>query len=344
MTFSKELLFFFSALGVFNSILLSFYFLLFAKPRHPAHLFLGGLLLSLSLRIGKSVFFYFNSDLAKIYLQIGVSACFLIGPFLFFYLRAMHPSYSTSQHKQALVIVSSLILALIAFGILYPYEAFPELWGTYFLRIIYYQWLLFLMISGLQLKPLFRILYTSPKSISYNETWLLSVYIGTCLIWLAYFTASYTSYIVGALSLSFVLYLSILVIVRQRKVSQLPKANKYANQKISPQEVARLKQQLDTLMNDEALYKNPNISSPDIAKRLNISTHLFSQLINDNLGKNFSAFINEYRIEAAKEILKSQSHLKIEIIAENCGFNSTSTFYTAFKKFTGTTPSKFANN
>ena len=344
MTFSKELLFFFSALGAFNSILLSVYFLFFVKPKHPAHVFLGGLLLSLSLRIGKSVFFYFNPDLSKIYLQIGVSACFLIGPFLYFYLKAMTSTFSKPRHKIWMITISALILALVLFGVLYPYEDFPKLWGSYFLRIIYYQWLVFLIASGFLIKNQFSKLFSKSEKINYNDSWILSVFIGTCLIWLAYFTASYTSYIVGALSLSFVLYLSVLVLFKKRKASQLPKKNKYANQRITQNDADALKQRLDILMLEEELYKNPNLTSPDIAKRLNISTHLFSQFINDNLGKNFSVFINEYRIEAAKILLKSEPNLKIEVIAENCGFNSSSTFYTAFKKFTGTTPSKYLNH
>ena len=58
--------------------------------------------------------------------------------------------------------------------------------------------------------------------------------------------------------------------------------------------------------------------------------------------KNFSLFINEYRIEEAKRILDSKSKLKIEVIAEMCGFNSNSTFYSVFKKITNTTPAKYS--
>ena len=118
---------------------------------------------------------------------------------------------------------------------------------------------------------------------------------------------------------------------------------KNSNQKISETEAKDLFDKIDKLINDQELFKNPNLTLPQLAKHLNIRTHLLSQFVNDNLSKNFSQFINEYRIEEAKHLLNTNSNLKIEVIAEQCGFNSNSTFYTAFKKITGTTPSKFLN-
>ena len=89
MEASRELLFFFSALGAFNGLLLSFYFLFFAKSKHISNYFLGTLLLAMSIRIGKSVFYFFNPDLGREFLQIGISACAFIGPSLYFYIKSM---------------------------------------------------------------------------------------------------------------------------------------------------------------------------------------------------------------------------------------------------------------
>ena len=89
------------------------------------------------------------------------------------------------------------------------------------------------------------------------------------------------------------------------------------------------------------LFKNPNLTLAQLAKEINVRPHLLSQLLNDNLNKSFSQFINEYRIEEAIMLLDRGSHLKMEFIAEKSGFNSNSTFYAAFKKFTGTTPAKY---
>ena len=61
MNLDNKLIFFFSALGAFNSVVLSIYFLLFSKPINKSNYFLGGLLVVLSIRVWKSLFFYFNT-------------------------------------------------------------------------------------------------------------------------------------------------------------------------------------------------------------------------------------------------------------------------------------------
>ena len=51
--------------------------------------------------------------------------------------------------------------------------------------------------------------------------------------------------------------------------------------------------------------------------------------------------MNEYRIEAAKLLLINEKKMSMDLIAEQCGFNSQSTFYNAFKKLVGATPALF---
>jgi len=74
-----------------------------------------------------------------------------------------------------------------------------------------------------------------------------------------------------------------------------------------------------------------------------IPPHHISNCINIQLDKSFPDFINEYRIEAAKVKLKDArcSNLTIEAIATDCGFGTTKSFNTAFKKHTSVTPSKY---
>ena len=343
MNLDNQLLFFFSALGAFNSLLLSLYFLFFARPKHNSNIFLGALLAVLGIRIGKSVFFYFNPELSKVYLQIGLSACFLIGPFLYFYIKS---KTTLKESNNALWFLQSslFILFVVTIGLLYPYPDNLELWRSYFYKIIYYVWLLFIILSAFLLKNQFKKIFSSKQKLSYDDTWVLSIFFGVFLIWIAYFTSFYTSYILGALSLSFILFLTVLLLLhKKRKQVKTNAPEKYANQKISVQEAEALFTKMDTLINENELYKNANLTLPLLAKELHIRTHLLSQFINDNLNKNFSQFINEYRIEEAKRLLNSNSKLKIEVIAEDCGFNSNSTFYTAFKKIANTTPSKFLN-
>ena len=93
-------------------------------------------------------------------------------------------------------------------------------------------------------------------------------------------------------------------------------------------------------MND-GQYAMPNGCANDIAKELQISSHQLSQLLNDNLGKSFALFINEFRIEEAKKLLKENNQFTLEAIGFEAGFSSKSTFYATFKKVVGKTPSAY---
>ena len=82
------MLFFFSALGAFNGFMIAVYFAINANKKKFTIYFLAFLLLMLSIRIIKSVFFYFNPALSNIFIQLGLSACILIGPFLYLYIKS----------------------------------------------------------------------------------------------------------------------------------------------------------------------------------------------------------------------------------------------------------------
>jgi len=318
--------------------------LFFAKPINKSNFFLGALLAVLSIRVWKSLFFYYNPELSKNYLQIGLSACFFIGPFLYFYIKSKIYEFKESN-RFYYVQFSFLLIIILSVGFLYPYQKNVDLWINYFYYVINFQWLAYIMISAFLLKNIFQKLLTTKQKLNYDETWLISIFFGVLIIWLAYFTASYTSYITGALSFSFVFYLSGLLLFYKRKKEFVisVRKEKYANIQIEENEVNQLLEKIESVINKEELFKNSNLTLPILAKRINIRPQLLSQLLNNNLNKSFSTFINEYRIEEAKQLLKTNPNLKIEIIAEQCGFNSNSTFYTAFKKITNTTPSKYIN-
>jgi AraC-like DNA-binding protein len=80
-----------------------------------------------------------------------------------------------------------------------------------------------------------------------------------------------------------------------------------------------------------------------LAKEMVISTHDLSYLLNECFGASFFQFVNTYRVEEAKQLMLSEKykHLNILGIAYNAGFNSKTTFNTAFKKHTGLSPSQF---
>jgi len=100
------------------------------------------------------------------------------------------------------------------------------------------------------------------------------------------------------------------------------------------------------ILKNKKLFLNKEFTIFDLAKELQINYKYISQAINQGLNKNFVTFINEYRIETAKEMLVSPDYSKytIEAISEKAGFNSKSSFNNYFKKIIGQTPSEFREN
>ncbi len=93
-------------------------------------------------------------------------------------------------------------------------------------------------------------------------------------------------------------------------------------------------------------YLDSSLTIQDLAEQVKMQVKDLSALINLYMNKHFFDFINEYRIEKAKEILKdsSQKDRTILEILYQVGFNSKSSFSTSFKKHTGKTPTEFRKN
>lgn len=336
MTLDSQLLLIFSAFGSLNGVLISGYFFISSKKK-LAHKFLALMLLMISIRIFKSVLFFFNPEVDKLILQIGLSSCFLIGPFLYFYVKAMNED-STTMPIHWRIHIAVLLTLVIFIGVLFPYTQHIDLWGGGIYKAVNYIWLIYLLLSWYLAKPnVLTLLTKSKKKLTKDEIVLSCVLVGNSVIWLAYFTASYTSYIVGSLSFSFVFILTLILLFFQFNLAPI----KYGDNKIEDTEADTSLAKLEAVMNEQELFKNPNITMPKVAKRIGMSSPKFSQLLNDKLNKSFSVYINELRIAHAKQLLIEQPKQKLDIIAEQCGFNSPSTFYSVFKKHSGLTPAKY---
>lgn len=118
---------------------------------------------------------------------------------------------------------------------------------------------------------------------------------------------------------------------------------KHARSKFSKEKKQGIKQVLSSLMSEEKVYLNPKLRLIDIAHRINLTEHQLSQVLHESFNMNFYEFINSHRIAMAKEYLIKPEfkHFTIDAIAQESGFQSKSTFYDAFKKFVGTTPSNY---
>lgn len=82
------------------------------------------------------------------------------------------------------------------------------------------------------------------------------------------------------------------------------------------------------------------LSMQDVAKAMNYSEAYFCKLFKQCFKVNFSAWLNEFRVEKAKEMLL-QSRMSIREISLACGYTDANYFARVFKRITGKTPSEF---
>jgi len=120
---------------------------------------------------------------------------------------------------------------------------------------------------------------------------------------------------------------------------------KYAYSILSEEESKKYTEKLKLYMESEKPYLDPNLSLTELAERLDFNIKILSQVINNNLGQRFFDYVNKYRIQDAESLIENPPDPRMTIleIMYQVGFNSKSSFNTAFKKFTGTTPSEFKN-
>jgi len=118
---------------------------------------------------------------------------------------------------------------------------------------------------------------------------------------------------------------------------------KYENSNLQDQQKERLVKRLIAFVEKEKPYLEPELTLGQLSEQVDIPVHYLSQIINEKMEQTFGDFINRYRIERAKAMLLDKQYEQYTIIstAYEAGFNSKTAFYSAFKKFTGKTPSQY---
>jgi len=118
---------------------------------------------------------------------------------------------------------------------------------------------------------------------------------------------------------------------------------KYSKQNIDTEKQNEYLEKLKQHMITNKPYLNENLTIRDLSLEINIPIHHISLVINNLLNKNFYTFINEYRVQEAINILSDPANNDANIlsIAFRSGFNSKTTFNSAFRKILGMTPTTY---
>jgi len=179
--------------------------------------------------------------------------------------------------------------------------------------------------------------------------------VGVTLAWALPFTGMQLGWILLCAPVAYtvlVYHLAWVVIVRrpqdfwtEEQHSEHPPLTevKYGKSSLSDDFVHRLRRQLETLMRDEQLYTDPDLTLAALAERLRTSRNHLSQVLNQGLHTTFYDYINHLRVREAGSRLSApdRRHLSVLDIAAHCGFRSRSTFHKVFKAEFQLSPSEY---
>ncbi|MEP1536442.1 MAG: AraC family transcriptional regulator [Paracoccaceae bacterium] len=117
-------------------------------------------------------------------------------------------------------------------------------------------------------------------------------------------------------------------------------AEKYEKSALSSEASTRIAKKLRAAMEQDNLHRDPNLSLWALARHIGASPNYISQTLNEVIGESFFDFVNRYRIVEAEKLL-STTDATVLTITYDVGFNARSSFYNAFKRVTGQTPTDY---
>ncbi|MDB4292457.1 helix-turn-helix domain-containing protein [Maribacter sp.] len=323
----------FGSIGVMLSLFFATFLIISRHKQPKANVFLTIYLLAFSLRIGKSLFFnYFPID--PVIRNIFLGVLLTIGPSIWFYTNYLSkPDAPTNRANILSHYVPALLYTLFCWAI--PND------GSTTAKIFYTFLILHMAVYTVaSLIWLFR----QPKDAVKNESikkWLYCFISVTLFMILVYFMISNNIipyYLGTAFLFSVVIIFFGIWALRNPFLFKINK-EKYSNSSLSYEESVRNVDQLDSLMEAEKLFLNPDLTVAKTSARLGISSKQLSQAINQVHKLNYSQYIANFRVKEAKRLLHSAEYTnyKISAIAYDSGFNSISSFNTTFKKLTKVT-------
>ena len=348
--------------------------LLFRAPENKKASVLILLLLVIILAININNIWY-SSYMYRVYLGVaGFSQgmVLLLGPILYLYVRSVMVAAFKFRPIQLLHVLPYIVV----FGVIiynqqghyasreseieiidafmngeYP-GGFASIarFSVYFIHLLLYLFIIKQIINHTLKKD--HTLYLVPLDVRVKWLKTLTLFISTivlalvtCIIYIV--IAGHYSVVgnfICTLLLSAIVYL-IAYQALSASPALIPNFNvKYGSVKLPQDTNDSILEEIIDLFENEKIYTDSELNISALAKRLGISSHLLSRIINNHLNQSFSQLLNHYRIEEFKRRVAEVDLNKYSIlgIAYDVGYNSKSSFYTAFKKSTGKTPTEFA--
>jgi AraC-like DNA-binding protein len=333
-----------------------FLILLFSgKTRRMPNLLLSAAVFLLSLNL--LIDYYFHRNVPVMYVKdtfFHILIAFACGPFMYLYVRSMTGKSFFSARRNASYfipfVLGALFLlasALMPFGpVLYRYYYVAELSSL----LSFLVFLVFSIAAVYRYERSIRDAYSNIERMSLR--WLQFLVYSMAIILLC----AAAQYLMGRdfkliwILLSLLMYvIGYFTLMRPViLVGEMGKngSDKYATSPLTADIISKSTRAIDTIMEEEKVYLDSEITLPVLAGKLSIPVHHLSQVINQAYHRNFFEFISHHRIMAAREMLSSPEggDQRIVDVCYRVGFNTVSAFNKSFKKITGLTPTQFRNN
>jgi AraC-like DNA-binding protein len=180
------------------------------------------------------------------------------------------------------------------------------------------------------------------------NTSIFSIYSGTALFLVIAISNTYTG---GSVELNNLMYMIVssgfmlisFLILASPNSLKISQNVKYQSSNINQQRSRQIFNKARQALLEDKLYKDPQIKLVNLADKIDEPSYLLSHAINQETSATFNDFINQMRVEEAAYLIAAGrcSHLTLEAIGYEVGFNSRSSFYSAFKKLKNNTPASF---
>jgi AraC-like DNA-binding protein len=347
--------------------------LFFSKKNKQSNRLLSALILLIALasfNLYANYANWFNSNILTFISNfVPLVVVMPVGPLLYFYIQSsLDSNFKVTKklrfHLYPVIIdlIPQLTALIYIIGLLCGiFKNHPQPWGNFidtynvyadiprWMSVSYYVWMSAKYLSSFKQKH-----HGALNGQTNNFKWLqqfIRVFTAFQVIWflylIPYVIPRYTDVMLNTFDW-YPLYIPLAIIiywlgikgyiVSQTETSPIKKAQS-VNSTLPAETIALLKKS----MIDDKLFLNPNLNLNILSEQTSIPQKTISFVLNQNLKKSFSEFVNEYRIEAFKEkILQPETdNLTIAGIAVECGFSSQATFQRIFKQSTGVSPSEF---
>ena len=153
-----------------------------------------------------------------------------------------------------------------------------------------------------------------------------------------------TPWLIGTLLLITVAIICFFIYRRQSKQKQTLEENEAKTPKASDLKEsgnAELMQRIHYLVVEEKQFLNSDLTVSDIAKQLGTHRNNISSCVNLIKDCNFTQYVNGYRIDYAKQLMRQHPEMKLNTVGLESGFANETSFYRTFKMITGKTPSEW---